>query len=1456
MKIKIEATDNATGETHKTTKECSINFDNKDPDSFEPVIANNIIQNRNGFFTFSAEVKEDAVSGAAQSGFKYLAFYFTRGNKVYDIMRSKTDEKSAIDKSNSATFPTEDGLIWKKLTVTRSSENLAIITLSAADENIHTGGLCKIGGSIYMIKNASGTTIELDGSPEMPASDTSQEALFAIANVVNNNIESGNGTKSTSADSYGYFTSISNDDGDHMVESVLKTGTTWKWEANINSRNIPDGEVTLHYVAFDAAGNYSAKEITGLQIANNAPRLASVKVWTDYNGNGKEDDNEHATKYYSKKTVVIGGKSQTKSQDLTSDLLLSGNDLDEANGGSAFMTIKAETKLIPELVGGNGDLYYTYKIKNNKYESWSEITMSDGSFATGNDDGIDDEAGNGGYYVVDDENTAYISGTIYDGKTTDKNPIVITTDILGNLENNENNSDPTWFEYVIYDSTDGCAGWSDSNYTSGILSAKFKVALNVQYNDEVKPQVSVRPFYWNSKTDNSVCWDSTSDSALSALGHIELEDDLTKTITDDLGNDPKVSGKIKIEGYAFDNIKLKELYVKFDGHKDITSKTLAATYTTSGNTTSWVKSSTAEGIENTWDFAATDVFNNSEGHLVYWTLTVDTQAVSGQTQVARLNQKVTVIAKDERGKKGTITGGLESASSEEETPGKQKMIWKDVKTSAGAGTMFYTDEACSAKADTSTSDDTPVYLKEKWDYQMDIVPYITGVKTSLSTLDRKTPSKFDRTALGHYPVRIVTKAQNGSTNQAETVTFTGFNLGSNTSLTVSSLTTVDDQTTGGKSAKYSLSVNNIPTLNNMNNNNAKGSYSGTISDDSSYEDKVQYAYNRQPNNANNNRLTDDIIFDVWEFNSAAAVPISGKIEQPVMKIRPTDGKIGFAFVNGPLYFSMGGSEGSQNYSYQYWMASYDFFTSVGFTYDDDGNSWGVAAGGDINSAHADKFQLMSSKWGLSNRTKDGSYTKENSMRLESIGMKGTKVDQTSTTENFDKQRIRSPSLASTVHNGYTNLYLAYYDAMNDELRFKAGRERERGDSYVLQIKRTDNPGSNYAGAWVVPPNNNKDIFANGDFIYLCDKDGNLSEDKYYTLGGYYTDGFDGSGQVAFVAYDSYGNKIAPFPGTGGKNYTKDGDFHNLTDKVYIKVIKNPKSFVNGSSFYDFDTEKKPYAYRNSAVNIVAGNGVTGYGAGEYVSLGVVPGSNINDDVVVITWYDTNARTLYYSYNTTPLTDRRGTYNAANGTTGWSAPVVAVFEGKDYDYAGEYCKIAVDKNGGIHIAAYDPVNLDLVYAYASSYNSNFTTCVVDSNGVVGSNLTLDVALENGKAIPFIGYYATSCIKPKYARLVGDLGDGSVNDEVTGTWETSVVPTSSIIEMQSNQHNDINIGVWKDSSSGSIKESSKGGSSTSNTSSGYSSTSNGQIYGNGTKNPVLGYAIKYGSSSDTIETAQMK
>ena len=76
-----------------------------------------------------------------------------------------------------------------------------------------------------------------------------------------------------------------------------------------------------------------------------------------------------------------------------------------------------------------------------------------------------------------------------------------------------------------------------------------------------------------------------------------------------------------------------------------------------------------------------------------------------------------------------------------------------------------------------------------------------------------------------------------------------------------------------------------------------------------------------------------------------------------------------------------------------------------------------------------------------------------------------------------------------------------------------------------------------------------------------------------------------------------------------------------------------------------------------------------------------------------------------------------------------------------------------------------------------------TCIVDSYGIVGTELNIDVALNsNKKPIPYISYYTAS--KPKIARwadtvdLTADtLGAGAVEDVFTGNWEVSYIPTST-------------------------------------------------------------------------------
>ena len=109
-------------------------------------------------------------------------------------------------------------------------------------------------------------------------------------------------------------------------------------------------------------------------------------------------------------------------------------------------------------------------------------------------------------------------------------------------------------------------------------------------------------------------------------------------------------------------------------------------------------------------------------------------------------------------------------------------------------------------------------------------------------------------------------------------------------------------------------------------------------------------------------------------------------------------------------------------------------------------------------------------------------------------------------------------------------------------------------------------------------------------------------------------------------------------------------------------------------------------------------------------------------------------------------------------------------------------------------------------------------------------------------PKVAYWVNSAALPAATAL-----DGTSSDIATQLWETGLVPTSSKL---SEDH--INVGVWK--SDGVITTSTKGTTSYSYTSTAYG-TDEGTVYGNGTANPFLGYAITNGSTG-YIETAQMQ
>jgi hypothetical protein len=240
--------------------------------------------------------------------------------------------------------------------------------------------------------------------------------------------------------------------------------------------------------------------------------------------------------------------------------------------------------------------------------------------------------------------------------------------------------------------------------------------------------------------------------------------------------------------------------------------------------------------------------------------------------------------------------------------------------------------------------------------------------------------------------------------------------------------------------------------------------------------------------------------------------------------------------------------------------------------------------------------------------------------------------------------------------------------------------------------------------------------------------------------------------------------------------------------------------------------------------------------------------------------------MLYSYNTAPQKITAPTYKGNNyntvdsysqSATGWSTPVAVFGEGNGI---GEYCKVALDANGKVHIACYDNANADVWYAYIDNYAApeNARTCIVDSYGIVGTELTLDVALKDGKPVPYISYYGNSCARPKVAYWAGtdsiasaESLAGAVSEISSGLWEISLVPTKSKVSIDH-----INVGVWK-TSSGVLTYSTTDGNAPGTTNIGTcnAGTSNGMIYGNGTKNAILGYAVTK-SAGGYIETAQMR
>lgn len=1003
---------------------------------------------------------------------------------------------------------------------------------------------------------------------------------------------------------------------------------------------------------------------------------------------------------------------------------------------NGLFTIKNGLAVVPEVIGGNGTLKMAFK---KGAASSDPVTKAASTLAK-----------------LFDQAASTVIGLARAAVSSDyeQPAFVLTNNDLngGTAPTAAGDGVNKAMSFTFWDETDETVQGTNSQ-----CAVLYVTDFTLDLVDGNAPTVDVRPFFWKSKKLNSI-YQTPGKEGKEVNGHIELEDDLPAGLKTKYGADPKVSGKIVFRGVSYDDVCLSGIFVKYSNMSfansaagetgDPAEYACAARY--NSTTREWTLAAATMATDG-WEFkilnsvddnddifAVSDAYYGQTGHKVAWELSIDTEKVD-----CNLNQSLSVVALDMSKNKTSTTSALTDS-----TDGKYN----------------------------------------RPSYQMDIVPYVTGVTTKLSSLKTKTPSVYSRTALGHYGV-----------GDTETLDLTGFNLGA--AATVADEKGNTATVSNGKvavgslvSGKWTVKVNNIESLNNANSNDANGMTVTKSSGASTVvkplkeadTDDLEYYYNSQSNGDNNLLLTDDLVVDVWHITERAAMPEKSTILEPTMKINQVNDKVGFAFVNGSDFFSMG----DDTLSYRLYQKNYADYRYVSFTYDDLGRSFGTAAGLDTEPSYplAGRFTLFSSLWkdNISTTNKDANYNGNGGLRIDSMGVPTGIVAQGVMVNSGypDVYRFRSPSIATAVHGSNTSVYLAYVDVIQGQIRLRCGETAPSNKGEFGDF--TDNYGYSNRG--------------NG-----------LEEVRLSNWGG----------NDAKRAYE-----------------VKNDKFSLIAGKDYQHVLSGTSGQAN-ATYYD-----------------------TNYSAGEYVSIAVIPGTTYATDKLVAVWYD--GVDCYYSYVVNPGAGKDlGDGSSATPQTGsWRTPIKIFSEG------GEHCQIAVDALGGIHIAGY--VDGAVKYAYLSQYNASFdmnNVVTVDNYDTVGQGLSIETYVKTisvggsnvERAVPVISYYMGAkqgrakiayLADPEEGADFSYTADGTNSDtEFTGAWEVKLVPNFGGV-----LNDRISVGLWKyiatngTNLKGHLKSSIT-------TATGSSTSSQGTVYGNGTSNPIIGYATRSGPTY-SIETAQMK
>ncbi len=353
--VQLNITDQAT---ISTTRKIYINYDNEAPSVGTVLHGENplgtdtangeekIIQS-NGGFEISAEVTEE------RSGFDrmYIWFYRDSGGKAKRIYNPATGSRiDFTDASGNAisgmSFRASDGVPVLTKTVARASKTKLSYTGLGSNTDIKVGCMVSIGGADRQITKIEGDVVTI--SEEVDTSFTS--ASFILASVIDHvAIE-------TPVFTDGAITSILNDDDDFIPESVEKSGTIYKCAVYIDSKTIADGTITVKYAVYDKSENCQTGSVVST-VENNGPRISKIELGTDLSGNGTVADTA------SIQEIFEYSVNSSANVEITPD----------------NFKAKGITTIKPEILGGNGNLYYYLKIDGTNAANHQKVQIRTGN---------------------------------------------------------------------------------------------------------------------------------------------------------------------------------------------------------------------------------------------------------------------------------------------------------------------------------------------------------------------------------------------------------------------------------------------------------------------------------------------------------------------------------------------------------------------------------------------------------------------------------------------------------------------------------------------------------------------------------------------------------------------------------------------------------------------------------------------------------------------------------------------------------------------------------------------------------------------------------------------------------------------------------------------------------------------------------------------------------------------